>query len=137
LVAHSHSNEAFRSAPDRSYTQATDAALLSKTLSILGALAGTAYLLAGILGGAFWPAHWEEASAADQALWLILLAGGGVLLLAGLWLFQSSPWTGAALISLGAVAGSLVLFWTLAVPIVAIALVVLSVRNARRYPLPG
>ena len=106
--------------------------MLSKTLLILGALAGTAYLLAGILGGALWPSHWEEASPADQALWLILLAGGGVLLLGGLWLFQRSPWTGAALISLGAVAGSLVLFWTLAVPIVAIALVVLSVRNARR-----
>ena len=109
-----------------------DARSLWRSLFILGALAGAAYVLAGILGGAFWPSHWEEASRADQVLWLAFLAGGGVLVLAGLRLLQRAPWTGAALVSLGAVAGAVPLFWTLAVPLVAIALVVLSIKYARR-----
>jgi hypothetical protein len=105
--------------------------LLSKTLLILGAPAGTAYLLAGIFG-AFWASHWTEASASDQAVWVLFLSGGGALLLAGLRVFRHSPWLGATLVSLGALAGALALFWTLAVPVVAIALVALSVVNARR-----
>ena len=109
-----------------------DARSLWKSLLILGAAAGTAYLVAGILGGAFWPSHWEEASRADQVLWLVFLAGGGVLVLTGLRLFERSPRTGATLISVGAVAGAVPLFWTLAVPLVAIALVVLSIKYARR-----
>jgi hypothetical protein len=108
-----------------------EARLLSKTHLILGLLAGTAYVLTGTLG-AFWASHWTEASASDQAVWVLLLAGGGALLLAGLRLFRGSPRLGATLVSLGAVAGALALFWTLAVPIVGIALVVLSVMNARR-----
>jgi hypothetical protein len=109
-----------------------DAHSLWKLLIALGAVAGTAYLLAGVLGGAFWPSHWEEASRADQVLWLIFLGGGGLLVLAGLRLFARSPWTGAALVSVGAVAGAVPLFWTLAVPLVAIALVALSIKYARR-----
>jgi hypothetical protein len=109
-----------------------DARSLWKLLLALGAVVGTAYLLAGILGGAFWPSHWEEANRADQVLWLVFLAGGGVLVLAGLRLFERAPRTGAALVSLGAVAGAVPLFWTLAVPLVAIALVVLTIKYARR-----
>jgi hypothetical protein len=105
--------------------------LLSKTLFILGVLAGTAYLLAGVLG-AFWASHWTDASGSDQAAWVLLLAGGGALLFIGLRLFRRSPWIGATLVSLGALAGALALFWTLAVPIVAVALIVLSASNARR-----
>jgi hypothetical protein len=63
---------------------------------------------------------------------LVLLAGGGAALLAGLRLFERSPWAGVTLVSVGAFAGALVLFWSVLVPLLAITLVVLSVVSARR-----
>lgn len=65
-------------------------------------------------------------------MWFAMLVGGGVLVLAGLRLLLRSPWAAAVLISVGAVAGSLPVFWTVLLPLVAIALVVLSIVNARR-----
>jgi hypothetical protein len=97
---------------------------------MLGGFAAVAYLLAGIVG-AIWP-RWDEAPASDQILWLTLLVGGGVMLAAGLRAFDRSPWAGAALVSLGGLAGALVLFWTILAPLIAIALVVLSIIQARR-----
>jgi hypothetical protein len=108
---------------------------LWKWLFGLGAFVAVAYLLVGVIGG-LWPGHWDEASALDEILWYVFLVGGGALLLAGLWFFQRSPWTGAVLVSLGAIAGGLALFWTVLAPVLAIALVVLSVLCARRNPLP-
>ena len=99
----------------------------------LGTFLGIAYLLVGVIGG-FWPGHWDGSSTSDQVLWLVLLLVGGALLLLGLRSFQRSPWAGVALISLGALAGALVIFWTVLAPVLAIALIVLSVLYARRGP---
>ena len=97
----------------------------------LGTVTGIVYLAAGVLG-AWWPGHWDDAPASDQVIWAVLLIGGGVALLAGLRLIERSPWLGAVLVSVGAVAGALVVFWTIIVLAVAVALVVLSVVYARR-----
>jgi hypothetical protein len=102
-----------------------------KVLVVLGTVLGIVYLLAGIIGGA-WPSHWEDSSTVDRVLWFIFLAGGGLVLLAGLRLFGRSPSLGAALVSAGALAGALAIFWTIAAPLAAIALVVLSVVCARQ-----
>ncbi len=102
-----------------------------KVLVVLGTVLGIVYLLAGIVGGA-WPSHWEDSSTVDRVLWFIFLAGGGLVLLAGLRLFGRSPSLGAALVSAGALAGALAIFWTIAAPLAAIALVVLSVVCARQ-----
>lgn len=102
-----------------------------KSLFVLGGIAAVIYLLSGLFVG-FSPSHWEEAATADQVIWIVLSLGGCFLLTVGLWLFQRSPWTGAALISLGGVLGALPLFWTVLLPLLAIALVVLSFIHARR-----
>ncbi len=102
-----------------------------RSLAALGYFAAAAYLIIGIVGG-LWPSHWEGSNATDQVLWFVFLCGGAGLLFAGLRLLSRSPWGGAALVSLGAVLGALSIFWTFIVFIVAMALVVLSVRYARQ-----
>ena len=104
---------------------------LRKTLLILGGFVAFAYLVIGIVG-ALWPGHWDEASAADEIIWDTLLIGGGVAVAVGLWLIDKSPWTGAAFVSIGSVAGGIAIFWALLPVLVAVALVVLSVVYARR-----
>ena len=73
-------------------------------LFILGGFTAVTYLLVGIVAGVS-PMMWEESSATDQVLWIVILVGGGLLLVAELWLVKRSPWVGAALISLGGVVG--------------------------------
>ena len=104
---------------------------VTTAIVVIGGVLGVAYLAAGIVGGI--AADWEEATTADRVLWIAFLAGGGVLLLAGLWALRAaSPWVAAALISVGALAGAIAVFWSLLVPAGAILLVVLSVVRARR-----
>jgi hypothetical protein len=62
----------------------------------------------------------------------VFLASGALLLVAGLRLFSRRPGVDAVLVSIGGLAGAVPLFWTLLLPLVAIALIVLSVRDARR-----
>ena len=113
---------------------------VEKILVVLGTFVAAAYVLIGIIGGLSL-SHWDEASASDQIVWFVLLVGGGVLLFLGLRMSKRSPWLGAALISVGAVAGALPIFWTILALVVAIALVVLSIMYARRAagasPTPG
>jgi hypothetical protein len=113
---------------------------VEKGLVVLGFFTGVAYLLVGIIGGLSL-SHWDEASTSDQVLWVVLLVGGAILILAGLRISRRSPWGGFALISLGALAGALPIFWTLIAVVVAVALVVLSFLYARRAagasPAPG
>jgi hypothetical protein len=104
---------------------------VEKMLVVLGTLTGIAYLVIGVVGG-LWSSHWEDASASDQIIWIVLLLGGGLLLLAGVRISNRSAWPAAALISVGAVLGALPIFWTGLALLVAIALVVLSVLHARR-----
>jgi hypothetical protein len=106
-----------------------------KVLVVLGGTLATVYVLAGIIVGA-WPSHWDDSSTLDRVLWLVFLLGGAVALLVGLRSFGRSPWLGASLVSIGALAGALAIFWTIAVPIAAITLVVLSVMAARRATDP-
>ncbi len=109
---------------------------LEKGLVVLGFFTAVAYVLVGIIG-AFSISHWDEASASDQILWGSLLVGGGILIFAGLRISRRSPWGGFALISIGALAGALPIFWTLIAVVVAIALVVLSFLYARRVASPA
>lgn len=104
---------------------------LRKSVFRLGTFLGIVYVLAGVIGGV-WSSHWEDASTSDRTFWVIFLVGGGAMLLAGLWFFIRSRWIGAVFISLGSLAGALAIFWTVLVPFLALALVVLSIMYARR-----
>jgi hypothetical protein len=104
---------------------------VEKALVVLGTVVAVAYLLAGVVVG-LWPSVWDDTGTGDQIFWIVFLAGGGLLLLAGLRISMRSPWPAAVLISLGAVVGAIPTFWTVIAPIAAITLVVLSVVYARR-----
>jgi hypothetical protein len=105
---------------------------LTKALFWLGGLTGVAFIVIGIAGG-IWPGHWDDAAASDQIMWVVLGVGGGLALLAGLRLLPRSPWTGAALVSLGAIVGALPIFWSVLPLLLAVALIVLSVVYARKH----
>ena len=107
--------------------------MLRTALLGLGWFAVICFTLVGVVGGA-WPGHWDDASAADQIVWVVLSLSGAVLLAGGLWLIDRSRWLGAVLVSIGAVVGALPIFWTLVALVLAAALVVLSVLYARRQP---
>ena len=103
-----------------------------KPLLILGAIAVFIYLLAGTVVGLLMPGHWEEASTSSQVVFVVLAVVGSSVLALGLWVFHRSPWSGVALISVGAVLGALPLFWMIVPVLLAVALMVLSVIHARR-----
>jgi|SRR5207253_9079074 len=104
-----------------------------KGFFVLGTVVGAVYILVGVIVGAL-PALWEDSSTGGRVFWIVFLVGAGVLVLAGLRIFERSRWAGAALVSVGAIVGGLVLAWSIAAPIAAIALIVLSVVCARRLP---
>jgi hypothetical protein len=103
---------------------------LTKTLFWLGAFTGVAFILVGIVGGIL--PQWDDAPASDQIVWVVLGVGGGLALLAGLRLLPRAPWTGTALVSLGAIVGALPIFWAVLPLLLTVALIVLSVIYARK-----
>lgn len=72
---------------------------------------------------------------ADGVSWYVLfwagsLLGGAALVLAGRALLRSSPRTAVALVVVGSLAGANATVWTVAVPALAVAVIVLTVRDA-------
>jgi hypothetical protein len=70
-------------------------------------------------------------SGSDRLIFGVLVVGGGVLVGLGLLAFRQ-PWLSAGLLSIGALAGALGIFWTILMPLLAVALLVMSVLRARR-----
>jgi hypothetical protein len=106
---------------------------LTKALFWHGWFTGVAFVVIGIAGG-IWPGHWDDASRGDQILWVVFGVGGGLAILGGLRLFGRSAWTGAALVSVGAIAGALPVFWAILPLVLAAVLNVLSILGARKHP---
>jgi hypothetical protein len=68
-----------------------------------------------------------------RGLAAVLFFAGAALIAAGLVAFtRTSPWVSVALVFLGAGIAGVLVWWTIGVPIVAIALIVLFVLGARR-----
>jgi len=95
----------------------------------LGVVVGAGFVAAGVVG---WLADATDGDNSDLLFWLVLLLGGGGLVLAGVALLRTRPWASVAAFVVGGLAGSLALFWSVIAPVLAIALVVLGVLNARR-----
>ena len=74
----------------------------------------------------------EFDSLRDTVLWVAFLGGGALLILLGTYAFVNVPWLGALLVSVGAAAGGLPLFWTILVPLVAAIVIALSISIARQ-----
>lgn len=95
---------------------------------LVGVLLAAVYITAGFIG---WIVDVGDNS--DLAFWLVFMIGGGVLLLAGL--FVVSRWSTLSIVlaALGAIAGAVALFWTIVVPLGALGFIVLAIV-ARRQP---
>ena len=101
---------------------------LAPATTWLGALLGVGYIAAGIGG---WIGDVTGGDGSELFFWVVLLCGGGVLVLAGL--FWSRLTRGVALIFgiAGAAVGTLPLVWSIVVPLVALAFIVLLVLRHR------
>jgi hypothetical protein len=73
-----------------------------------------------------------DGSLGHRVIFALVLGLFAALVLVGVRLIDDGPWIGAAMASVGAIAGGLALFWTVAALLLAIAIVVLSVLAARR-----
>src|SRR3990172_4943020 len=73
----------------------------------------------------------------DTVLWLALLSGGAALMLVGQLAPGLSGRASAALVSIGAAAGGLPLFWTIIVPVAVAAIIACTIALARRTSAPA
>jgi len=97
-------------------------ALLTRTATLsLGIL----YVAAGLAGPA------RDASAGDggRAFWTATLLGGGALVLMGFALVRRQPHVGRGLVCVGSLVGILTTAWTVVVPVLAVVVVFLTLRE--------
>ncbi len=94
----------------------------------LGLLLGVGFVAAGIAG---WIADVSDGDGSDLAFWLLFLVGGGLLVLASVVAAGVPRWLALVLGTAGALAGAIALFWTVIVPLLALAFVVLLVLRNR------
>lgn len=104
-------------------------AILTAAL-LLGVLLAAVYITAGVIG---WIVDVGDGDDSDLAFWLLFLLGGGVLLLVGLFVVRRWSTLSLVLGALGALAGAFALFWTIVLPLLALAFIVLAIA-ARRQP---
>jgi hypothetical protein len=90
------------------------------------------YLIAGAIGIVA-----DFDSTRDTVFWLIFLWGGAVLMYLGNYVLRHPPMLSASLVSIGAAAGGLALFWTFLVPLAAAVVIALSFALARRPTAPA
>lgn len=69
--------------------------------------------------------------------WFGTLVGGGTAILLGILVFRGRPRVYAALVVAGAAAGMLATMWTLVIPILAIAVIVLTLQRTSEDSAPA
>lgn len=72
----------------------------------------------------------RDDTAAAIAFWSLSLLGGGTLVLAGVRVWPARPGPALALVVIGTLAGLSATVWTLVMPLLGIAVVVLAIRDA-------
>jgi hypothetical protein len=93
----------------------------------------TGWILAVLLVGmGIAEATYASGTRAHQTLFFVALMLFAVLVVTGIRLIERRPWLGCVLASVGAVLGGLALFWTVLALLLAVAVVALSIRSARR-----
>lgn len=60
------------------------------------------------------------------AFWFLSLCGGGALILIGTFVVTQRRWLSSTLVAVGCAAGSIATMWTLILPMLALALLVLT-----------
>ena len=105
---------------------------MNRGLRVMAWVAALLYVVVGLLELIL-----ADGSLGHRVLFAVVLGLFAVLVLVGVGLIDARPWVGAALASVGAIAGGLALFWTVAAVLLAVAIVTLSVLAARRAAVPG
>jgi hypothetical protein len=101
---------------------------VSRAVLVIAAFVGAVSLALGL--GKVLFGDWD--STADRVIFGALTIGGSVLISAGLFSLQRRPWLAAVSVVVGGLACALALFWTLLLPLLAIALIPLAVVRAGR-----
>ena len=104
---------------------------MSRGLRVVAWVAALLYIVVGLVELIF-----ADGTLAHRVTFAAVLSLFAALVLVGIRLIDSRPWIGAAMASVGAIAGGLALFWTIAALLLAIAIVTLSVLAARRASEP-
>lgn len=73
----------------------------------------------------------------DLVLWLAFLCSGAALMLIGELAARAPGWRSATLVSLGAAAGGLPLFWTILVPVAVATVMACTIALARASAKPS
>jgi hypothetical protein len=99
---------------------------LEKLTDRLPVVLGVLYLVAGVAETI------RVLSSGDGGLafWFGTLVGGGVLVLLGALVLKDRPRLYVGLVTVGALTGMLATMWTIVVPVLAIAVIVLVIRRA-------
>ena len=107
---------------------------ISTATRVLAAVLGVGYIAGGVVGAAF---DVTGGDGSDLAFWLVFLVGGGAIVLIGTFALGSRPVPSAALTTIGALAGAVAVFWSVIVPVLAVALALLSIVRSRRAAAAG
>ncbi len=101
-----------------------------RQIALLGGFLGVGFVIMGLIESAI------AISGNDSIVffWFPALVGGGLLILLGVFRVVEPARLSGVLVTLGAIAGGLALAWTLIVPLLAIALVVLVWRRQPLVP---
>lgn len=99
----------------------------NRSIRILGAIVGGGLLMLGIAELAV-----RIDDPAPLAFWLPTLWGGSGLVLVGVFGRRVKPRRSRTLVILGVILGFLPSNWTVIMPLLSIALVILTIRRARR-----
>jgi len=96
-----------------------------RQIAILGGFLGIGFIVMGLI---------ESAIAIDGNdsivfFWFPALVGGGVFILLGAFKVFHPAWLSVGLVTIGAITGSVAMAWTLIVPLLGIALIVLVWRR--------
>lgn len=99
----------------------------------MGAVVGGGFLILGVA---------ELVARLDEPLplffWLPTLWGGGALVLVGVFGVTARPWLSVALVLLGVFLGLVASVWTVVMPVLGLALVILTIVKANREtPVPS
>jgi len=105
---------------------------MSRGLRVVAWMAALLYVVVGLLELVL-----ADGSLGHRVMFAVVLGLFAVLVVLGVRLIDDRPWVGAAMASVGAIAGGLALFWTIAAMLLAIAIIVLSVLAARRASEPS
>ena len=71
------------------------------------------------------------------AFWFLSLCGGGTLILIGSFVVTQRQWLSSTLVIIGCLAATIATMWTLILPILAMALLVLTLLRSRKDLTPA